>query len=250
MDSPVALALMTKAKAIFERPDTFLSFPLCLAYTTDELSLVTDTEISPEQIRSLSEFSRLVNLIPGGTEWPPTEEHYLWDIYQDILDTAKLGYFARTPEEQRDYEKALSLLLTAYGKTLQRLQLTTSTKMPGIWRNRNITPKKSKRRYPLIRRFNAAGSSWSLCSGRGSWMQNSSGLLRDFEPWWKTPGELKRCCATNRRTIPGVAGETNFNPRLTCAQTQMSSASPSAALLPPTCSVLTPGKSSRSQNQS
>lgn len=110
MDSPVALALMTKAKAIFEKPDTFLSFPLSLAYSKDELNRVTSTDISQDQIRSLSEFSRLVNLVPGGTDWPPTEEHYLWDIYEDIFDTAKLATSARTPEEQKDYEKALNFL--------------------------------------------------------------------------------------------------------------------------------------------
>jgi hypothetical protein len=114
MDSPVALALMAKAKLVFETEgeNTYLSFPLsAIAYEREDLSFMTEA-LTAERLLKLTEFSQLVNQIPSGVVWPPTEERYLWDVYKDVLVSAKLASStrSRTPEEEADYQKAFRFL--------------------------------------------------------------------------------------------------------------------------------------------
>ncbi len=111
MDSTIALALIAKAKLVFEREDTFLSFPLnTISYTREQLSFMSGGDLTNDRLSSLSEFSRLVNQIPSGVMWPPTEERYLWDVYDDVLKSARLASSTRTPEEESDYQKAFRFL--------------------------------------------------------------------------------------------------------------------------------------------
>jgi hypothetical protein len=111
MDSSIALAIMAKARRIFERESTFLAFPLSpIAYTTDQLDFFSETGSAMEKNRMMSEYSRLVNLIPSGVEWPPEEERYLWDIYDEILYGAKVASANRSAEEEADYQKAMDFL--------------------------------------------------------------------------------------------------------------------------------------------
>ncbi len=111
MDAKIALAMMAKAKLVFEREDTILSFPLTpKAYRTQQLNFMTGGELTNEGLLNLSEFSRLVNRVPGGSVWEETEERYLWDVYDDVLKTAKLASSIRTAAEEADYQKALQFL--------------------------------------------------------------------------------------------------------------------------------------------
>jgi hypothetical protein len=111
MDAKIALAMMAKAKLVFEQPDTFLSFPLTpKAYTKQQLNFMTGAESGNEGLLNLSEFSRLVNRIPGSSVWEDIEERYLWDLYDEVLKTAKLAISTRSPAEESDYAKALQFL--------------------------------------------------------------------------------------------------------------------------------------------
>lgn len=89
MESDIALALMQKARHVFERDGTFLSFPLApISFEPEDLDFFKDSEDDPTgkiALNNLAQFSRDVNLIPDGTIFPPVEELYLWDVYDDIL---------------------------------------------------------------------------------------------------------------------------------------------------------------------
>jgi len=110
MDKITQLALMSKAKKVFGKDDTFLSFPLApLQFTKEELDFVSSLNV-----KNLEEFSLLVNFIPDGEAWQPTEDRYLWEVYEDILkgmDT-EVAFSARTDEEEARYQEATRFLLT------------------------------------------------------------------------------------------------------------------------------------------
>lgn len=110
MDAPIALALMAKAKKVFERDGAYLSFPLTpKLFKKEQLDFLTGTPTN-RALLDLSEFSRLVNLIPGGTIWDPQEERYLWNAYRDILDAYTCPSTTRTPTEEAQYQRALRYL--------------------------------------------------------------------------------------------------------------------------------------------
>ncbi len=122
MDSTIVLALMAKAKRVFERERTFLSFPIApIAYTPEELSFLTgEVSTNPQQLR-MAEFSRLVNLIPEGSVWPPSEERYLWDVSEDIMkENVQFAISTRTPEEEVSYQEAFRLLYEVGEDNLRR----------------------------------------------------------------------------------------------------------------------------------
>lgn len=90
MDTFVQLALMAKAKAVFETTDTFLSFPALapLSYPPDALRFSSTTAPTPQQLRTMSEFSRIANSLPAGVLFQPTPDHMLWDEYNTVLQSA------------------------------------------------------------------------------------------------------------------------------------------------------------------
>ncbi|MBD0334919.1 MAG: hypothetical protein ICV62_05485 [Cyanobacteria bacterium Co-bin13] len=108
MDAIAQLALMHKAQKVFGNDTTFLSFPVTpLQYTQAELSFVQDFNVP-----RLREFSLLVNLIPTGDAWQPTEAKYLWDVYGDVLgghDT-QLAQSTRSSQEEAEYQNAVQFL--------------------------------------------------------------------------------------------------------------------------------------------
>lgn len=113
MDSTLTLALMMKAKLIFEQAPNFLSFPLTpLSYTNDQIAFLLDAELTPQDLSNLSAFSSLVNTIPDGPTWPPASLKYLDDAYGDILRNADLATSTRTPDEEKQYDDALAVLYT------------------------------------------------------------------------------------------------------------------------------------------
>lgn len=107
MDSKIALAVMEKARRVFEREDTFLSFPLNpIVFSRTELNAIAEGDLTDA---ALMDFSQEVNQVPTGIIWPPDEPRYLWNIYHE-LQAIKLAASTRTPEEEEDYQKALQFL--------------------------------------------------------------------------------------------------------------------------------------------
>ena len=104
MDSIIALAIMAKAQKVFEREETFLSFPILqpVAFTKEQLNYVSkaDYDTTAEGRFAGSEFSKDVNLIPNGIIWPPAEPRYLWSVYDDVLNHATLASSERNPQEE------------------------------------------------------------------------------------------------------------------------------------------------------
>ena len=81
MDSCTQLALMSKAKKVFGKEDTFLSFPVSpLSFSKQQLDFHSqqDPTASRRSFQNLHAFSTLVNLIPGGEAWLPSQSRFLW----------------------------------------------------------------------------------------------------------------------------------------------------------------------------
>ncbi|GJL59738.1 MAG: hypothetical protein NPIRA03_25950 [Nitrospirales bacterium] len=113
IDSIVQLALMSKAKKVFEKEGTFLSFPVTpLAYTKEDLDFFSQ-ETGSDLLQSkanLSAFSTLVNLIPHDEVWLPTDARFLWNELEYVLREGTLASSTRTPEEEVAYQEALTVL--------------------------------------------------------------------------------------------------------------------------------------------
>lgn len=112
IDAFTQLALMAKAKLVFESPDTFLSFPALSPYTyaPDRLKFGAADEMTVQDLAELSEFSRITNQIPRGTLFPTEEGEYLWDVYREVLQTGEVARGTLGTQEQADYDKAMTVL--------------------------------------------------------------------------------------------------------------------------------------------
>ncbi|WP_447963199.1 hypothetical protein [Nitrospira sp. Ecomares 2.1] len=113
IDSIVQLALMSKAKKVFEKEGTFLSFPVTpLAYTKEDLDFFSQ-ETGSDLLQSkanLAAFSTLVNLIPRDEAWLPTDTRFLWNELEYVLREGHLALSTRTQEEEVAYREALTFL--------------------------------------------------------------------------------------------------------------------------------------------
>jgi len=86
MDSRVTLALMAKAKSIFEQPNTVLSFPVPpFALSIGEMRAVSGDVSNASDASAAFEFARLVNQCPTVPVWTATADRMLWSVYDDIL---------------------------------------------------------------------------------------------------------------------------------------------------------------------
>ena len=112
MDAAAQLALMTKARLVFESSGTFLSFPVLspLTYSPEQLTFTTDGELTAQDLAELSEFARVTNVMPGGPIAPLTSGDMLWDVFSDVLDTAERATGTMTAAEQAQYDAALAYL--------------------------------------------------------------------------------------------------------------------------------------------
>lgn len=112
IDTAAQLALMTKARLVFESPGTFLSFPALspLTYTPEQLTFTTDRELTAQDLAELSEFARVTNVMPGGPIAPLASGDMLWDVYSDVLATAERATGTMTAAEQAQYDAALAYL--------------------------------------------------------------------------------------------------------------------------------------------
>jgi hypothetical protein len=113
MDAAAQLALLTKAKLVFESDGTFLSFPVLepLTYDPKRLDFVSGGADAAQRLRDLSEFSRVTNRIPRDVIAPQDDE-YLWDLYDEVLQTAEVASGSMTAAEQTRLDAALALLYT------------------------------------------------------------------------------------------------------------------------------------------
>jgi hypothetical protein len=114
MDAMAQLALMTKAKLVFENPGTFLSFPVFspVPYQASDLKSFGSSTATADQLLALSDFSRVVNSCPSGTIFLIEGDTYLWDIYRDVLTSAIIASDTTTPEDTIAYNDAAALLTT------------------------------------------------------------------------------------------------------------------------------------------
>ena len=131
MDITTQLVLMSKAKKVFGNDQTFLSFPLTpQPYTKQQLNFLED-----KNLENLQRFSMLVNHIPTGETWQPTDSTYLWDIYRRILVDANYAESTRTPAEELAYQKAYQLLfrLRDDGTPIDSPTLTAYKRFKDAW---------------------------------------------------------------------------------------------------------------------
>src|ERR1039457_1139714 len=107
MDALAQLALMTKAKLVFESPDTFLSFPALIpkSYTPDQMKFS-----QAASTQELAEFSVLTNALPQGTLFQPSLDHELWDVYQGVLQNAQVAEGTLTAQQTAELQAAQSFL--------------------------------------------------------------------------------------------------------------------------------------------
>ncbi len=114
MDAFTQLALMAKAKRVFESADTFLSFPATqlLSYKPEDLTFGSAATLTGEMLKNMSEFARGVNKIPRGVLAPVEEEEgsYLWDVYGDVLETAEVAAGSISADDKARYDQAIAFL--------------------------------------------------------------------------------------------------------------------------------------------
>lgn len=112
MDALAQLALMTKAKLLFETSDTFLSFPAFtpISYTSDEMNF-TDPA-TPQQLHAFADFSTWTNTLPQGTLFQPSLSNLLWDVYQGVLNSAQLAHGGLTADQTAALQAAQAVLST------------------------------------------------------------------------------------------------------------------------------------------
>ena len=91
MDALAQLALMTKAKLLFETPDSFLSFPALtpISYAPADLNFAAAS--TPSQMAAFADFSRWTNALPQGTIFELSLGTLLWDVYLGILQNAQIA---------------------------------------------------------------------------------------------------------------------------------------------------------------
>jgi hypothetical protein len=149
MDAAAYLALLAKAKLVFESADTFLSFPVLsqLTYDVEDLRFGGDGSAA-EHLANLSEFSRVTNRVQRGVVAATDGDEYLWDVYDEVLSNADLAEPALTGEQEREYDAALALLYThdanglrSESPDLQRYRTFRDAHITALedYRNRQLT---------------------------------------------------------------------------------------------------------------
>jgi hypothetical protein len=149
MDTLTQLALMTKAKLVFETPDTFLSFPASvpLSYAPDQLDF---SNLAGQENSVFPDFCQLANAMPQGVVYPPTLSSFLWEQYGYVLQNAVLAQSSLTAQDEADLQQAEAFLyaqapdgtrtaspaLVAYNQYqqawLQAMQTYTSAKFTAL----------------------------------------------------------------------------------------------------------------------
>jgi hypothetical protein len=185
MDAAVRLALMAKAKNVFESEDTYLSFPALspLTKSKDWFHLALSHGMTDAELTAASEFARIVNGIPDGVLFDGTSEERLWDVYADVLGRATVAGGSLSPEEQAARSNAAALLYTAGtdGSLVDSPQVRTYKEC----RDAVITAQEELRNAEAT--AEAAGD-----TAHTSWLQGEGATLRaqlaNCEQDWATRG--------------------------------------------------------------
>src|SRR5579859_7235092 len=111
MDALAQLALMTKAKLVFENPGTFLSFPALtpINYSPDQMKF-SQAMSNNDVLHAFAGFSTLTNALPQGTLFQPSLDHLFWDVYAGLLNNMQLAQGTLTPQQQAELQAAQSFL--------------------------------------------------------------------------------------------------------------------------------------------
>jgi hypothetical protein len=120
MDAAAYLALLAKAKLVFESEGTFLSFPVLsqLTYDVEDLQF-NGAAPAGQRLEDLSEFSRVTNRVQRGVVAAIDGDEYVWDVYDDILSNAELAEPELSEAQEKEYAAALELL---YAETADGLR--------------------------------------------------------------------------------------------------------------------------------
>jgi len=111
MDATAQLALMAKAKIVFERPGTFLSFPALVPIGFSPAVLDFGKALSdPKVSAALLEFSRAVNQCPMGVIFQGDSDQYLWEHYDRWLNAMSLARDKSSPDQDALYTQAKALV--------------------------------------------------------------------------------------------------------------------------------------------
>ena len=112
MDALAQLALMTKAKLLFETPTTFLSFPALtpISYAPENLNFAAAS--TSAQMSAFADFSRWTNQLPQGTILQFSES-MLWDMYMGILQNAEVAQGSLTDAQSATLAAAQEYLYTS-----------------------------------------------------------------------------------------------------------------------------------------
>src|SRR5205823_12290654 len=111
MDALAYLALMAKAKLVFESADSFMSFPALapIQKKADELDFGAFDSPAVSQRLVYSEFSRLVNTLPAGIIFE-LGDRYLCEMYDTVLRTAIVAQDKVSQSDNAAYQDAMALL--------------------------------------------------------------------------------------------------------------------------------------------
>lgn len=115
MDATTLCALMLKAKKVFAKEQSFLSFPISpLPYTPRQLDFFDQSNAAAllESIHHRKEFSTVVDLIATGEAWQPSGDVRLSDSYDSVLNSAVLAVSSRTPDDEVAFQAARAVLHT------------------------------------------------------------------------------------------------------------------------------------------
>jgi hypothetical protein len=113
MDAAAQLALMAKAKLVFETPGSFLSFPALAPLSFHPAQLDFSRALSDSAaMAALRDFSLAVNRCPNDPIARAGEDDYLWDRYDAWLNAMELASNSNDADNQA-YAAARALLVVA-----------------------------------------------------------------------------------------------------------------------------------------
>ena len=113
MDAAAQLALMAKAKLVFETPGSFLSFPVLAPLSFHPAQLDFSKALTdPTHMAALRDFSLAVNRCPSDPVARASEDDYLWDRYDAWLNAMELATSSLDAGSQAAYDAARALLVT------------------------------------------------------------------------------------------------------------------------------------------
>ena len=186
MDSRVTLALMAKARLVFEQPDTALSFPVPpFALSAGHLRAAGGELADPKDKGAAYEFARLVNQCPTLPIWTPAADVMLWTLCDDILNrSGQVAQVERSAEDEAAFHAAEQVLFTVDAQGLRTL--SPRAKLYAQYRDSWFTLQGACR----ARRI-AAESPTATDAVKAAWTQDEPALRREIETLekdWRSQG--------------------------------------------------------------